>query len=97
MGKIKNGAVTYETPFIYEHIHICGKKKNERLWQFILENVFWKILPGTWKYLSIKIRPLHSVFRVLSNDVFNFGPDTNSSQFFISSIALPYFDDKYVE
>ncbi|CAF4265759.1 unnamed protein product [Rotaria sp. Silwood2] len=27
----------------------------------------------------------------------NFGPNTNASQFFISSIALPYFDDKYVE
>ncbi|CAF0831012.1 unnamed protein product [Rotaria sordida] len=26
----------------------------------------------------------------------NFGPNTNGSQFFISSIALPYFDDTYV-
>ncbi len=27
----------------------------------------------------------------------NFAPDPNTSQFFITSIALPYFDDKYVQ
>jgi cyclophilin family peptidyl-prolyl cis-trans isomerase len=27
----------------------------------------------------------------------NFGPDTNTSQYFITSIALPYFDDKYIQ